>query len=45
MEYRDRGSHRERKIKRKIGVGGRETGMGERERTISRDRGGRNTER
>ena len=30
VEYRDRGSHRERKIKRKIGVGGRETGMGER---------------
>ena len=29
VEYRDRGSHRERKIK-KIGVGGRETGMGER---------------
>ena len=27
---RDRGSYRERKIKRKIGVGGRETGMGER---------------
>ena len=30
VEYRDFGSHRERKIKRKIGVGGRETGMGER---------------
>ena len=27
---RNRRSHRERKIKRKIGVGGRETGMGER---------------
>ena len=27
---RDRRSLRERKIKRKIGVGGRETGMGER---------------
>ena len=27
---RDRGSHRERKIKRTIGVGGRETGMRER---------------
>ena len=30
VEYRDGGSHRESKIKRKIGVGGRETGMGER---------------
>ena len=28
--YRDRGSHRERKINRRIGVGGRVTGMGER---------------
>ena len=28
--YRDRGNHRERKIKKKIVVGGRETGMGER---------------
>ena len=27
---RNRRSHRERKIKRKIGVGGRKTGMGER---------------
>ena len=27
---RDRGSHRDRKIKRKIGVRGRETGVGER---------------
>ena len=27
---RNRRSHRERKIKRKIAVGGRETGMGER---------------
>ena len=30
VEYRDRGSHRERKIKRKIELRGRETGMGER---------------
>ena len=38
MGERDRGSHRERKMKRNIGVGERETGMGE--RTIERERAG-----
>ena len=43
MEYRDRGSHRERKIKRNIGVGGRETRMGE--RTIEWETGAGERER